>query len=303
MHIRTNIELSYVQIVILAICPLLMVVNTLESALIFAILTVVCYFISAFICAIFNKYFSNSTKIFVTALVSAFVVTVLNFVIKEYSLLNLRASDNYFYAILSTVVLSTDNNYIETKALVDDYFSKLLRVAVAFVLFLTCFAVIKEFLAFGTVYNKKIFVYAGFDFFKTLVFDFILLGIICAIAEMIHRVMAKKINDKKMLYAKFKRKIRNEKKYQYDVLRRKKLLDGDIQKNIIGGEEAKKMIQQEKEAEDELIEEKIEEIEEKEEAEEKTEPKKKKRKKNKKFKVSKEAKEEKAMEQDKKEGK
>lgn len=295
MHIRTNIELSYIQIVMLAICPLFMIVTTLELAIYFAVATIGCYLLSAFVCYVFNKYLSHSVKIFITAILSTFIITMLNFFIEEYAFLNLSVSNNYYFVVISTIVLSTDCSYIETKALEDKFFSKLLRTALVYGLFLILYGVLKEFLAFGTVYNKKFFVYSGFDFFKTIVFDFILLGIICAIAEMVYRVILKKINDKQMMYAKFKRKIRNEKKYQYDVLRRKKLLATDVQKNVIGDDEAKEIIQKERENEDELLEETAEQPE-GEEVEEPVTTKKK--KKNKKLKVSKEAKIEKAFDQE-----
>ena len=70
MHLRTNIELSYIQIIMLAICPLFLIVNTLEYALYFACATTVCYILSAFICFVFNKHLSNSVKIFITAIFS-----------------------------------------------------------------------------------------------------------------------------------------------------------------------------------------------------------------------------------------
>lgn len=298
MHIRTNIELSYIQIVMLAICPLFMIVSTLEFALYFAVATVVCYLLSAFVCFVFNKYLSHSVKIFITAILSTFIITMLNFVIEEYAFLNLTVSNNYYFVVISTIVLSTDSAYVETKAAEENFFLKLLRTSFAFAVFLLMFGAIKEFLSFGTVYNKKLFAYAGFDFFKTIVFDFLLLGIICAIAEMVYRIVAKKISDKQMMYAKFKRKIRNEKKYQYDVLRRNKLLASDVQKNVIGDDEAKEIIQKERENEDELMEENAEEPE----AESAEEPGvKKKKKKNKKLKVSKEAKIEKAFDQERRE--
>ncbi len=297
MHIRTNIELSYIQIVMLAICPLFMIVNTLEYALYFAIATVVCYLLSAFVCFVFNKYLSHSLKIFITAILSSFIITMLNFFIEEYSFLNLTVSNNYYFVVISTIILSTDNSYIETKALEDNFFLKLLRSALAFTAFLVLFGIVKEFLAFGTIYGKKLFVYSGFEFFSTIVFDFILLGVICAIAEMVYRIVLKKINEKQMMYAKFKRKIRNEKKYQYDVLRRNKLLTSDVQKNVIDDDVAKEIIQKERENEDELIEESAEES-----SESVEEPvSKKKKKRNKKLKVSKEAKIEKAFDQERRE--
>ncbi len=297
MHIRVNIELSYIQIVMLAICPLFLIVNTVEYALYFAVATAICYLLSAFICYVFNKYLSNSVKIFITAILSTFIITMINFLIEEYAFLNLTVSNNYYFVVISTIVLSTDTSYVETKALVDNYFVKVLRSALAFGLFLIGFAIIKEFLAFGTIYNKQLFKYSGFEFFETITFDFILLGIISAIAELVYRIILKKLNEKQIVYAKFKKKIRNEKKYQYDTLRRKKLLASDVQKNVISDDVAAEIIQKEKENEDVVIEEEVGE-----ETLPESQEKNKKRKKNKKFKVSKEAKIEQAIDQERKEG-
>ena len=297
MHLRTNIELSYIQIIMLAICPLFLIVNTFEYALYFACATAVCYILSAFICFVFNKYLSNSVKIFITAIFSTFIITMLNFLIEEYHILNLTVSDNYYFVVISTIVLSTGNSYVETKAVVDNYLLKILRSAFMFAVFLIGYSVVKEFLSFGTIYNKQLFAYAGFEFFESITFDFIFLGIVCALAEMVYRILLKRANEKQMMYAKFKRKIRNEKKHQYDVLRRKKLLASDVQKNVIGDDEAKEIIQMERENEDELVEETLEATEE--ESSEPSGPKKK--KKNKKLKVSKEAKIEQAFSQGRKE--
>lgn len=301
MHLRTNIELSYIQIIMLAICPLFLIVNTLEYALYFSCATAVCYILSAFICFVFNKHLSSSLKIFITAIFSTFIITMFNFMIEEYHILGLTISDNYYFVVISTIVLSTSSSYVETKAAVDNYLLKILRTAFMFALFLIFYSVVKEFLSFGTIYGKKLFVYAGFEFFRTITFDFIFLGIVCALAEMVYRIVLKKVNDKKMMYAKFKRKIRNEKKHQYDILRRKKLLESEVQKNVIGDEEAKEIIQLERENEEELLSESME--EEEEETTETIDPTtKKKRKKNRKLKVSREAKIEQALSQGRKEG-
>lgn len=285
MHIRTNIELSYIQIIILAICPLFVCVYSLESAIYLALITIACYLISAFVCFVFNKYMGNSIKIFVTAFLSAFVVTLLNLLIEENGFLGLKASNNYYFAIISAIIMSTDNVYIETKASVNNFFIKIFRSMLAFACILIGFGVIKEFLAFGTIFNKKLFAYSGYEFFATIVFDYVFMGLVCAIAEFVYRKILNKINEKEMVYAKLVKKIRNEKKFQYDMLRRNKLLESDIEENVIGDEEADDIIQKENENEEVVPEEEVA-------MEEKEKPKNKRKKKRKKVKVSKDVKKE-----------
>lgn len=293
MHIKTNIETSFIQIVVLALCPLLLMVNSCESALYYIVATAICFFCSVFICFVFNKFLSKTVKIFITAVFSTFVITIINFAIEKYGILGLSVSDANYFAVLSTIILCIDNVYLETKALVGKFFLRNLRTIVVFAVYVMVYAVLKEFLAFGTLFNKQIIkTYFGVEFFKTLAFDFILLGVICVIGEIINRAVSKKINQKNMLYEKYVKKIRNEKKFQYDELRRKKLLTTPIEVNKIDDEDAQAI--KEKENENEAIE--VVDGESEKSNEEQSKDKNKKKKRRKKLKVSKEAKIEKLNE-------
>ena len=74
MHIKTNIEHNMVQIIVLAICPLILVVNTMTQGLFFIVSTILCFVLSSFLCGLLNKYFSRNVKIFVTAVLSSFII-------------------------------------------------------------------------------------------------------------------------------------------------------------------------------------------------------------------------------------
>lgn len=289
MHIKTNIETSFIQIVILAICPLLLFVNNCGDAVYYIAATTVCFLLSAFVCFVFNKFLSKTVKIFITAVLSTFIITIFNYFVEKYGILGLTVSDENYFAVLSTIILSIDSIYLETKALVNNFLFKLIRTVLVFALFVMIYGLFKEFFAWGTLFNKQIIkTYFGYKFFESIAFDFILLGCMCVIGEIINRVIVRKINRENMMYEKYVKKIRNEKKFQYDELRRKKLLVTPVETNKIGGDDAELI--KEKENENKVV------VQEGAEPEVKEEKPVKKKKKNKKLKVSKEAKIEKLTE-------
>ena len=292
MHIKSNIELNLVHLATLAICPLLTVLVDAKMGLFFTAATIVCFLSSAFVCFVFNKYLSRTMKIFITALFSTFVVTMINFVLDHFGWFGLVSDDINYFAVLSTIVLSIDIYYIDTKATSNHYFGRVLLCVAVFAVLTLTFAFVKEFLSFGTILSKKLFAFDGIVFFETITFGFIWLGLVCAFVDMIYRAVGRKYKEKVMTYEKYVKQIRDEKAFQYDNLRRKKLLRSEIEIKKIADEEAEEIKQ--KESENKALAEPVEESKTDEEADAETKPKKKK-KKNKKLKVSKEAKVEKAL--------
>ena len=236
-------------------------------------------------------------KIFITALFSTFVVTMINFMLEKFGWFGLASSDIHFFAVLSTIVLSIDIYYIDTKATSNHYFGRVLLCVAVFAVLTLTFAFVKEFLSFGTILNKQIFAFDGIEFFETITFGFIWLGLVCAFVDMIYRALGRKYKEKMMTYEKYVKQIRDEKAFQYDTLRRKKLLKSEIEIKKIADEEAEELKQ--KESENKALAEPVDEPKEDEESDVETKPKKK--KKNKKLKVSKEAKVEKALDKASKE--
>lgn len=237
MHIRSNIEHNVIDVVILAICPLLMVLNDAKTAMYYIAATVLCLFVSALFCLVFNKFLSKTMKVFITAVLSTFLITVFNYLISTYNVLGLSASDNNYFAILSTIVMSIDIYYIDTKAAVNNYFIRVLSTLFVFAVVTTVYVVIKEFLSIGTIFGWKPFVYSGFEFFNTVVFDLILMGFVCAVSSLIYRKISKKIQERSMAYAKLLKQIKNERVFQYDALRRQKLLSSDVEIKYVDNEE------------------------------------------------------------------
>ena len=229
MHIKSNIEHNVIDVVILALCPLALIMNNSMSALYYVLATAFCFVISAIICLMLNKYLSKTMKVFITAVLSTFLITIFNYLINEYSFLGLSASDQNYYAILSTIVMSIDIYYIDTKAAVNHYFVRVLISILIYAIVSMMFVMVKEFLSFGTLFNWKPFAYSGYAFFETSVFSFIWLALLCVICEFVFRKISKHIEDKNMAYAKLLKQIKNERVFQYDTLRRQKLLASDVE--------------------------------------------------------------------------
>ncbi len=247
MHIKSNIEHNVIDVVVLAICPIMLVLNDASSALYYIAATALCFFVSAIFCLMFNKYLSKTMKVFITAVLSTFLITIFNYLISNYDFLNLKSSDNNYYAVLSTIVMSIDIYYIDTKAAVNHYLFRLLNSILVFAVVSLVFVCIKEFLSIGTLFGWKPFEYSGFQFFKTITFDFILLAFVCVVSEVIYRAVVNKLEERSMAYAKLLKQVRNEKKFQYDTLRRQKLLTSDVEYKFVDDEQLEVIEQKENE--------------------------------------------------------
>ena len=127
MHIKSNIEHIVIDVIIVAICPLILIMNDAKSALYFVAATAVCLLVSSVLCLILNKYLSKIMKVFITTVLSSFLITVFNYLISEYGILGLETTDKNYYAILSTIVMSIDIYYIDIKAAVNNYFVRVLN--------------------------------------------------------------------------------------------------------------------------------------------------------------------------------
>ena len=96
------------------------------------------------------------------------------------------------------------------------------------------------------------FRFTGFAFCKTVIFDLLWIASLCAIADYTVRYIDKQKEMKNMIYQKYVRIIRSEKAFQYDKLRREKLLANEIEVNRINKTDSEKI--ERKEAENEAIE-------------------------------------------------
>ena len=237
MHIKSNIEHNVIDVVILAICPLILVMQDAKSAVYYIAATAFCFIVSAIVCLALNKYLSRIMKVFITAVLSTFLITIFNYFIGEYDILWLTSSDKNYYAVLSAVVMSIDIYYIDNKAAVNHYFTRVMNSIFVFAIVTMLYIIVKEFLSFGTIFEFKPFKFEGFEFFKTITFSFIWMALLCAASSAAYRAINKYMQDKQMAYAKLLKQVKNERVFQYDSLRRQKLLTSEVEIKYIDDEE------------------------------------------------------------------
>lgn len=247
MHIKTNIEHSSVQIIVLAMCPLLLVISSVSDAIFFISGTVLCLIISQLFLLLFNKYLNNNVKAMLTAIISALIVIMASILIKEYT--DKVLPDNAYFIIFSTTVLSVEFIYFRNKAVSRHYFLSILYIMFIFSLMMFVYSFVKEFLAYGSIFDKNLFKFSGFKFCQGMIFNLLWLASLCAIFDYFVRLIDKKIETKNMVYQKYVKIIRDEKTFQYDKLRREKLLSNDIEVNRINKEDADKIMQKQSENE------------------------------------------------------
>lgn len=250
MHLKTNIEHSPVQIIVLAICPLMLAMSSVNDALLMVSGTIICLVISQLFLTIFNRYLSNDVKTLLTAIISAMIVVVSSMIIKEYT--DKVLPENAYLMVFSATILNAEFVYFNNKALKKHYFLNILKILLIFSVMTVLYAALKEFMAFGSIYGKKWFDFSGFAFCETIIFDLLWLATLCAIFDFIVRYIDKKRETKSMVYQKYVRIIRAEKAFQYDKLRREKLLANEIEVNRINKTDSEKIKQ--KQAENETIE-------------------------------------------------
>lgn len=253
MHIKTNIEHNIVQIVVLAICPLLLVLNNLNQAFFYIFSTTICYLISAIVCKFFNKYLDSNLKIFVTAVLSTFVMTILNFMLKKHTIMSLEANEDIYYTVLATICLCLDTYFVDKKSETKLYLFKVLFDCIVFAVMILILTIFVEIFTYGTLFKLTIIKgYTENAFFRGIIFKLVVLGVLCVIFDFILRKYQAKKYEKKIVYEKYVRKIRDEKFFQYDELRRKKLLVSKVEVNKVTEEELEEINQ--KIAENEKVE-------------------------------------------------
>ena len=250
MHIKTNIEHSPVQIIVLAFCPLLMVISSVNDALFFMSGTILCLLISQIVIAIFNRYLSNNVKSMLTAIISALIVTVAMILVKDMT--DKILPETSYFIIFSTVILNAEFIYFRNKAVMKYYFFSILRIIFIYALLGFVYAVIKEFMAYGTMFKAGFPSFSGFEFCRTIIFDLMVLASLCALFDYVVRVIDKARETQSMVYQKYVKIIRNEKTFQYDRLRREHLLTNEIEVNRLSKADAEKLKQ--KESENEAVE-------------------------------------------------
>ena len=139
MRVKSNSQQTVVQVVILAICPLLMVIDNLNQALFYILATCICFAVSAVVCKMFNKLFSKNMKVFVTAILSTFILTIVNYMLGKHTILGIETPTASYYAVLSTICLCLDAYFLDKKSERKLYFFKVIYDCVYFAVILMIF--------------------------------------------------------------------------------------------------------------------------------------------------------------------
>ena len=175
-------------------------------------------------------------KVFITAVLSTFLITIINVLIEKQGFLGLKASDNNYFAILSTIVMSIDIFYIDTKANVNNYFRKIFVTIGVFALVTIVYASLKE--IFNTISTEG-------KFFTSITFNLILMALVCALSSFVYRFIMKILLERKMSYSKLLKQIKHERVFQYDSLRRKKLLTSEVEIKYVNSDEIEEIFEKE----------------------------------------------------------
>lgn len=283
MHLKSKFELNFVHIAVLATCPLISIGLSFIQGVTILLLTTLSFLFAALVNIVIFKKSSRHIKIFIVALVSALISTGYELLAKNGFFTQL--GDVVYFSILSTIILSIDLVYVDNNSRSIKFLWKMVRILIVFSFVLTSYSFLKELLCFGMIAGRKPFDFDGYEFFKTITFDFLLLGLMCALINRITMLVVEYYNERKMIYNKYKVKVRNEKTFLYDYYRRKKLLSSEVITN--------KVSDKNEEVEDESVKEKIEQPKKEEPAKVESDKSVLKRKPKSKLKVSKEAKVEK----------
>ncbi len=257
MHIKTNIEQNMIQLIVIAVCPLILVVNTMVQGIFFSIATALCFSLSSIICGLLNKYFSRNVKVFITAVLSSFIIAIFNYMLKQEPKLGLQANKDCFYAVLSTICLSLDVYCINSKSVVKLHMIRTFFDCGIFAGVLIGFSTIVELFGSGSILGIHLFNPSIGAFFQSITFKLILLGLITIALDSVYRFRQNRVTEKKILYEKYVRKIRDEKMFLYDDFRRKKLLTSKVEINNVNQEYVDEINQ--KNAENQSLEEDVKE--------------------------------------------
>lgn len=245
MHIKSKFELNFVHIAVLAICPLISIGLNFLQGITILLLTAISFLFAALVNLVIFKKSSRNVKLFIVALISALIAT--GYELLAMNGLYAQMGNIVYFSILSTIMLSIDIVYVDNNTRNIKFLWKIVRILLVYSFVLTVYSLLKELLSFGTVADKRPFDFYGYDFFKTITFDFIILGLLCALINRITMLLVEVHNDRKMVYNKYKAKVRNEKTFLYDYYRRQKLLSSDVVVN--------KITDKKEDVDDELIEE------------------------------------------------
>ena len=238
-----NNGINPVFVVTLAIVPLISVTQTLNEVAFLALAVGVIYIISASMVSILEKLADRNLIFFVFMVLSSMFATIMAYFYSIFPNTLFEASGvKVYYTAISAGILGLNLLYNNSKNTMSHYFFKLLIQVPCFILMFALFGLIREFLGFGTVWNVKTGL-RPIALFATNGGAYLILAIMCGIANAYWLNLSKKRQQYNLLVDKYKLKLnveRNERRV--DVVNRSETENYGVSELLVSDEEKSDVI-------------------------------------------------------------
>ena len=199
-----NSPINSVYLIALACCSLISLVQSLKTALIFAIVIVATYLVSLSIVSMIEKITDNHVRFIIYSLISVSIITILKLVCSYVNIQSVvLAGEHIEFAILPCMILAIYPIYFEDTFTGSKYFVSIIVQAGVTVLTLCLFGAIVEMLGFGKIWGVSIG-FDGLDFFTKPYGAFFIIATLCVIFNMFRRAYLKKSRRYRTLVDKYK---------------------------------------------------------------------------------------------------
>lgn len=206
-----NNPINSVYLIALAVCSLILVLNSFYTALIFAIVVVSVFLISVSIVSMVEKLADKHIRFLLFALISAGLITILK-VLSSFIAIDevLYVGEVMEYAILPCLMLAIVPIYFENRLSIKEFFGEALLTCVGLLLMLCLTGCIVEILGYGTIAGVAISSsFTGMEFFKTPYAIMMIVATLAILFNIVRRTYLKKTRRFNMLVEKYKVIIRD----------------------------------------------------------------------------------------------
>lgn len=204
-----NSPINSVYLIALAVCSLVLVVNSFYNALIFGIVVVAVFLVSTSIVAMVEKIADKHIRFLLFALVSAALVIILKLVCGYVNVKEIVfAGETLEFACIPCMLLALIPIYFESKLTVKDFFGGALLSSAGFLLMLLLFGTIVEVLGYGTFAGMNIAGFDGIEFFTKSYGCYMVIATLTILFNIVRRTYLKKTRHFNMLVEKYKIQIR-----------------------------------------------------------------------------------------------
>lgn len=201
-------------VLILAIVPLVSVTQTLNEVIFLALAVGVIYIISASFVSIMERLANRNIIFFVFMFLCSTLSTIMAYFYSIFPNTLFDASGvKVYYTAISAGVLGLNLLYYNSKNTMSHYFFKLLIQVPSFIVIISVFGLLREFLGFGTVWNLKMGL-KPLTFFATSSGAYLLLAVLCVIINYYWLKHDTKQQQYELLVDKYKLKLNVDRNIQ-----------------------------------------------------------------------------------------